>query len=165
YPEQWKIRVDGVEIWKEYVERLPWLKQFYNRIYIGDIYELIDKLPRYELIIAGDVIEHLPKNRGQEIIRKCIRLARRKFILSIPVGDWTDNKIVANNPYEAHRSVWWARDLIRIGKEELGIPIKTYAHEGIRGGYCVAIYDKAKRGEHEWSLSRTTQKARRMKMS
>ena len=107
YPKDWEVQIDGIEIWKDYVERLPWLKTIYNTIHIGDACDVIDKLQSYDVIIAGDVIEHIDKTRGISLIKKLAEKARQKLILSIPLGsNWMGNKTVAGNPFESHQAIW-----------------------------------------------------------
>jgi len=138
YPEQWKVKIDGVEIWDRYVEKFCWLKKFYNQVYIGDICDLVDKLGDYELIIAGDVIEHIEKKKATILLGKLLNKSIKKFLLSIPLGDWTGNMIADNNPYEKHLSIWSAKELIAL----LDKPIKTYRFKGTRGNVGVFIYEK-----------------------
>ena len=117
FPSQWKLKIDGIEIWKNYVDYLNWINIIYNKVYIGDAYELIDKVSDYDLIIAGDIIEHLPKKKGEFLLKKCIRKAKKWGLVSIPLGNWLHHKVVANNPHEDHQSIWTATELINIGTD------------------------------------------------
>src|ERR1051325_4584169 len=58
----WRVRIDGIEGHAVYLT--PMHRYLYNNIYVGDAPVLIKKLPRYDLIFMGDVIEHLPKPAG-----------------------------------------------------------------------------------------------------
>jgi len=142
YPEQWQIKIDGIEIWEPFIKRLFWLKIFYDDLYFGDAYDLIDDMENYDLIILGDVIEHMDKKRGQILLEKCIKKAKKCCILSIPIGNWLHNKIVADNPYEEHKSIWYSKELIKLGEKELGHKIKTYVREGIKGNDAIFIFRK-----------------------
>lgn len=142
YPEQWIIKIDGIEIWKPFVEKLPWNKIMYNHIYIGDVYEIIDRVSNYDLIIAGDVVEHLTKEKGIRLIEKMIRLSKC-LLVSVPIGKcWLNNSVVDNNPYEKHQAVWEVADLIKLGKEQLGCDIRIRMWKGVRGDGCVAVFEK-----------------------
>jgi len=139
FPAEWKIKIDGVEIFADYVKKFPWVSVIYDNVFIGDISGIVDSLPAYDLIIAGDVIEHIGKRTAIDTLNKLLSKAKKKFILSIPLGDWLGNKIVANNPYESHKSTWTASELINLSLR----PAKTYAYKGIRGDVGVFIYEKA----------------------
>jgi len=139
FPNEWQLKIDGVEIFKEYVEKLPWVKEVYNHVYVGNIVDLVDEIPSYDLIIAGDVIEHIGKRTAVDVLNKLLLKAKKKFLLSIPLGNWLGNKVVANNPYESHKSIWTANELINLHIR----PAKTYAYKGIRGDVGVFVYEKA----------------------
>lgn len=145
YPEQWTLKIDGIEIWAEYVERLPWLRTIYNRIYIGDANKVIDDLPDYDLIVLADVIEHMPKKDGEELLIKCFRKCKKNLILSLPIGDWTGNRILANNPYESHISVWNQDEIFGMAEKE-GVKIKKnfteWQRSRKRAAACVVSFRK-----------------------
>ncbi len=125
YPEDWVIKIDGIEIWKDYAERLPWINLIYDNVHIGDAHDVIGTLGNYDLIILGDVVEHLEKDKGQHLLRKAIEKSNKCCLLSIPIGDWTGNSLFDNNPYEEHISVWSEEDLINIGTE-FNISVDNY---------------------------------------
>jgi len=63
------------------------------------------KLNNYDLIIASDVIEHLPKKEALDLLENCIKKANTMFLLNIPIGKcWLNNVIVNNNQYNNHLS-------------------------------------------------------------
>ncbi len=140
FPEQWKLKIEGIEIFKPYVDKFIWLNQIYDKIYIGDAYNIINKLGKYDIIILGDVIEHMKKQKGEKLLRKCIRKSKKCCLLSIPLGNWLHNKVVANNPYEEHKAIWRAKELIEIGKEELGYNINSYGWKGVRGDGGIFVF-------------------------
>ena len=107
FPKQWKCRVDGVEIWKRYIEGFPWLQHIYNEVYNGDISKILGSIGKYDMIIAGDIIEHMPRPACERVLRGLVKRAKKVILLSIPLGaNWLDNKIVDNNPHEKHQSAW-----------------------------------------------------------
>lgn len=113
YPNEWKVRVDGMEIWQDYVDGFTWLKTIYNNIYVGDASVLILRkdLPDYDLIIAGDVLEHMPKSDALIVLNRAKEMASKAVIVSVPLGEeWLNNKVF-NNPYEKHQASWSMEDL------------------------------------------------------
>lgn len=133
FPEQWQIKIDGIEIFEPYIEKFLWLKIFYNNLYLGNALEVIDKLKNYDLIIAGDVIEHLSKEEGIELVKKCIKKSKC-FIMSVPLGKvWLNNKIVANNPYGKHQAFWLIEDINKISQEFNNYKFTIQEWKGVRG--------------------------------
>jgi len=73
-----------------------------------------DEIPRragqttYDIILFGDVIEHLPKNDGIELLRTASLLARDLVVVRIPLGDgW---RVEGREPPDHHRSRWYLND-------------------------------------------------------
>jgi len=118
FPEQWKVRIDGIEIFSKYVEKFKWVKMLYNNIYIGDAYSLINNLPSYDLIIAGDVVEHFPKERGIELIKKCVKKSNKCFLTSIPLGEkWIHLKLTGENVFEKHLAYYNEEEIKKLSQE------------------------------------------------
>jgi len=116
FPYQWEVKIDGIEIFEPYVEQLPWQQVLYNEIYLGDASQIIKKLGNYALIIAGDVVEHLPKEKGVELIKDCVNRSKCA-IFSIPTGNWMNNVTVAGNEAEKHQAIWNNLDFIKIDQQ------------------------------------------------
>lgn len=139
FPNQWKIQVDGVEIFQKYTE-LDHNKEIYNNIYVGDMVEVLPDLPKYDLIIAMDVIEHVSKEEGEELLFNLAHTARKAVIINVPTGNWLGNKVVANNPAEAHQAIWTKEDLEKYGKNFRSYDLFPW-EQGSRGG-CLGVYRK-----------------------
>lgn len=103
-PEAWQVRIDGVELWEPYIQTHQ--RALYTQIHLGDVRALLPGLGQYDLVIAGDVIEHLDKAEGEEVIEQLYEKARRALLVNIPLaGDW-DHPEYHGNPGELHRSQW-----------------------------------------------------------
>jgi SAM-dependent methyltransferase len=112
-----KVVIDAVEIFPEYIDRHQ-LRPIYNEIIIGDIRELeIEK--NYDLIIMGDIIEHLKKEDAIRVINKlkdkCFFIwgqlpmkANRPWSLGYDQGEheWEEN------PFNQHLHEWTMEELI-----------------------------------------------------
>ena len=139
YPEQWEVRVEGVEIWERYVMKLPWLKDLYDHIFINDITRVVKSLKPYDIIIAGDVIEHISKHVAKMVMRELIARAKKIFILSIPLGEgWLGNAIVDGNQYENHLSTWTEREVLgfRADCESVHVQIDDMHSRGPIGAFA-----------------------------
>ena len=107
--EKWHVKIDGVEIFEPYIQ--PHQKYVYDKIYNGDILDVVDEIGEYDLIFASDVIEHIDKEKGLELIEK-LRNKCKNLILIIPIGKiWFQSQgNVCGNKYEAHISIWEQKD-------------------------------------------------------
>jgi hypothetical protein len=104
--EDWKVRIDGIEIFSQYIQDHQ--KALYNTIHIGDAFTVIDTLQQYDLIILSDVLEHFEKEKAWLLLDKCATHANH-IILNIPLGErWTQPEIYGNT-HEKHLS-FWSRD-------------------------------------------------------
>jgi len=102
--EDWKIKIEGIEIFPEYIQDHQ--RAIYDHIYIGNAYDVIDTLETYDMIILGDVLEHFEKNQAHQFLDKCIAHSNMHVIVCIPLGEkWTQGAIYGN-PYEKHLSFW-----------------------------------------------------------
>ena len=107
-PEDWSVRIDGVEYFEPYIQAHQ--RALYSNIMIGDIRDVVDDLDRYDLIIAGDVIEHMEKEEAEAIVEKLYALANKMLIVNIPLGEGWDHPEQYGNPAELHRSEWYKED-------------------------------------------------------
>lgn len=93
----------AVEVWAEYLEEFA-LREVYDFILINDVRHLA-ALPDndamvYDLIIFGDVLEHMTAAEGLRVWAWAKRVARHGLI-SVPIVHWPQGEI-DGNPYEAH---------------------------------------------------------------
>jgi hypothetical protein len=101
----WQLRIEGVEAFPEYAT--PLYSYVYDQVHYGDVRELIDSLPDYDLVIIGDVIEHFTKKEGRELLNK-LRTKTRYVLLSSPTVFFQQEMF--GNEYETHRSFWMVHD-------------------------------------------------------
>lgn len=103
----------GVEPYQPYL-----LQSRKNKIHSQYAKEEIEKLSypakSFDAVIMVEVIEHLPKRTGREILRKAEKWARRKIIVTTPSGFFPMGK-VDKNPWQSHKSGWTTKDFAKIG--------------------------------------------------
>ena len=102
--EDWKIKIDGIEIFSDYIQEHQ--RAIYNEIFIGDAFDVIDTLGSYDVIIIGDVLEHFQKEKARHFLDKCITHCNNFIILNIPLGEKWTQPVIYGNPHEEHRSFW-----------------------------------------------------------
>jgi hypothetical protein len=106
-PTNWHFRIDGIEGHANYLTEMH--RFLYNEIHVGDAAELLPKLPHYDLIFLGDIIEHFDKPRGEQLLRDALEHANKAVVVSTPRFETEQGDLCAND-LERHRSLWHARD-------------------------------------------------------
>jgi len=102
------FRVDAIEIYPDIIT--PLQSEIYNKIYIGCATEIINEVDDYDLIIMGDVLEHVVKEDGLILLNKCI--AKSKYTaLATPIY-FDKGRAVLGNEYEKHKCMWKNSDFI-----------------------------------------------------
>lgn len=130
----WLTRIDAVEVFPAYI--CDHHRYIYNNIYISRIEDCLARLPQYDVIIAGEILEHIEKERSLETLKALRQKATRALICSVPLGeDWPQGETLGN-PHEAHVSQWTADELRALGAGFL----KTY--ECGESEYAVAVWSR-----------------------
>lgn len=91
----------GMEIWEPYVEEFH-LNDLYDEIIIADVRE--HWLPGVDVVILGDVLEHMSKPEAISVWNKARAAATMLVATSIPIIECP--QIDYPNPHEQHRHVW-----------------------------------------------------------
>ncbi|AAU03805.1 methyltransferase domain-containing protein [Rickettsia typhi] len=108
-----------VEPYKEYTEILKKNLSGTNSIIIPlDAKSALSTLPDKSIdsIFLIDVIEHIPKEIGKEILIKCTRIARRQIIIFTPLGFMPqevheiDGWNLHGGVWQEHKSGWYPED-------------------------------------------------------
>jgi hypothetical protein len=96
-------RRTGIEIWEPYVQTYR-LRDYYDEIIVGDV--RTTPLPAADVVILGDVVEHMTRDEAVQVWRACAAAARRSVLLSIPVVHYPQHDL-EGNPYEVHVEEDW----------------------------------------------------------
>ena len=110
------ITIDAIEIYEPYIDKFK-LTEKYNNVIKGDVREnsVLEMLKNYDLIVMGDIVEHLQKEEMVKIWP--VLIAKSKYIfISLPMkkgtfGDWYEGYIQKENEwkeniYEKHVYDW-----------------------------------------------------------
>lgn len=74
----------------------------------------------FDLVLALDVIEHLPKERGEAFLRALETLATRRVVVFTPNG-FLEQGPLDGNPYQRHLSGWTPGEMAGHGYRVVGI--------------------------------------------
>lgn len=109
---------NALEIWAPYIKKYA-LDKKYEHVYISDIREApLDNVSCYDLVILGDIIEHMKREEAKEVI---LRLASNEawnynLIISFPVLH-LEQGAYEGNPYETHVDHWSYDEMMEFCKE------------------------------------------------
>jgi SAM-dependent methyltransferase len=104
--------IDAVEKWAPYVDQFQ-LARLYDRVWVGDVtgdvwtrgrsnFRAADLLPGYDLVLMGDVIEHIELEPAFELLARI----PGRVVICTPV-EWFDNDPTGIHPVtEQHVSHW-----------------------------------------------------------
>lgn len=111
----------GVEFFEPYLQESS-KKGIHNQYIKADIMK-VEFMPKsFDAVIAIEVLEHLTKEEGTELLGKMEQWSRKKIIITTPNGYlWQDD--YDNNPMQQHKSGWSAEELQKLG-------FKVYGMEG-----------------------------------
>ena len=99
-------KIYGVEIWAPYMATFKSQVSCYEKVYISDIRYFDYKFVDAELVIAGDVLEHMPKIDCIELINR-LKDRYKWIVISLPIQRFeqgAENEY--GNIYEAHLYHW-----------------------------------------------------------
>lgn len=103
---EWQVYLEGIDAYAG--NWCPLHDYLYDRYVTSDIRSYPFER-RFDLILAGDVIEHLPKAEAFDVLQKLESNADR-VLVGIPLGDrWVQGEL-GGNPFQAHRSTWQTAD-------------------------------------------------------
>lgn len=102
--------VDAIEVWAPYVQQFR-LHEKYDTILISDIMVIHPNfIHGYDLVIMGDVIEHLTRCEARAILAELVE-NNANVVVSFPVLH-LDQGDYEGNWFESHRDHWSYQDML-----------------------------------------------------
>jgi hypothetical protein len=130
---QWACRIDGIELVEARIQ--PHSRWLYDEVIVGDICEVVPRRARevaYDVILYGDVLEHLDKAAALSLLDASVSLATTAVVVRIPLGDgW---RAEGRTEADHHRSHWTRDDFERY-------PGTMKIHEFMGLAYGLAVID------------------------
>ena len=109
----------GVELFEPYLQESQ-KKHIYNQYIKADIRKVEFEPKSFDAILCSEVLEHLTKEEGYELIKKMEEWARKKIIITTPNGYlWQDG--YDNNSMQEHKSGWSVEELENLGFNVFGM--------------------------------------------
>lgn len=102
-------RRTGIEVWGPYVDRFG-LRELYHDLIVADVRDL-DPLPAADVVICGDVLEHMSADEAVKVWDRARAAARQAAFLSIPVIHYPQGDL-EGNPHEVHVVDDWTHERV-----------------------------------------------------
>ena len=89
---------------------------------ISNVLEIGEKfaVDSFDCVTLLEVIEHLPREAGEQLLAQCERIARLRVVVSCPNG-FLFQPPTPDNPFQEHISGWSAEDFRSRGYEVIGV--------------------------------------------
>jgi len=109
----------GVEAYKPYLAETR--KKGIHNMYINALIENLDFSENsFDAVVLIEVLEHLPKKLGKQIIKKAEKWARKKVIITTPNG-YVSQTSLDDNKLQMHLSGWTVKEFNSSGYRVKGL--------------------------------------------
>jgi SAM-dependent methyltransferase len=109
----------GVELFEPYLQESK-RKAVHTQYIKADIAKLEFRPKSFDAVVAIEVLEHLTKEEGHELISRMTEWARKKVIVTTPNGQLCQDAY-DGNPLQEHKSAWSVEELRKLGFKVFGI--------------------------------------------
>jgi len=111
-------QIVGVDGFRPYLYECK-KKGFYRDLLHADVSKLPFKKKSFDIILCLQVIEHLPKEKGFELLSAMEEICKKQIIISTPVGMYGQDEY-DGNPLQEHKSFWLPNDFKKLGYRVIG---------------------------------------------
>lgn len=102
-----RVIIDGIEGFPGYIT--PIHNYTYDNIYLDEVFQAFKNLKcKYDLILLIDVLEHFKKDKGRELIFKCLAHGKNLIVSTPHMSGEQGNAF--GNELEIHHSQWYSSD-------------------------------------------------------
>jgi SAM-dependent methyltransferase len=109
----------GVELFEPYLRESS-RKHIHSQYLKADVMKLEFKPKSFDAVVALELLEHLSKEEGYELISKMSKWAKKKVVLTTP-NEYFPQDIYDNNILQLHRAGWSAQELRKLGFQVRGM--------------------------------------------
>jgi len=103
----WQGTIDAIEVWQPYIDKFD-LASKYRTVYAIDARDFCEFY--YDLVIFGDVLEHMPESDAVEIWTRASNQAA-SGVIAIPIIHYHQTAL-NGNPYEEHVTEDWTPEKV-----------------------------------------------------
>jgi hypothetical protein len=121
----------AIEIHKPYIRKYGLkttkARKMYDEIHVEDVRESEDHLFHRDLVILGDVLEHMPRGSAVNLLETIETAGAWNMLVSLPIVEAPQGE-VDGNPHEEHVHHWDAEDMDSV-LAELGGKVQSMRGE------------------------------------
>lgn len=76
----------------------------YDRLVLSDVFKYLKKCrdKSFDVVVAFDLVEHLPKGKVQVIVKEMSRVAKKRIVIVTENGFHENDHHMLDNPYQEH---------------------------------------------------------------
>ncbi|HEX7042068.1 MAG TPA: class I SAM-dependent methyltransferase [Patescibacteria group bacterium] len=119
-------RVVGVDLFKKYIVEAK-EEGLHDDYVFCDVRKMKFKPRSFDVVIASQIIEHLPKKDTNKFIKDLERIAKKQVIIATPTGEMY-HPAVDGNKLQLHKSFFYPEDF-----ERLGYKVVKYGRKSVFG--------------------------------
>ncbi len=138
--------VTGVDIYEDSLDQAR-KTGMYKTLIKGDLLTVVKKLIKekktYDLVFCSQIIEHLTREEGEELLKIIEKLAKKRIYFGTPSGFLHSHEIYYHgNPHQHHKSGWHIEDFKKLGYVVRGNGFKPlWSEEGmVRTNNKIAVF-------------------------
>lgn len=113
-PEREGVWWTAIEIHRPYIAKYKLkstkTRRMYDEIHVEDARQADDHLLHRDLVIFGDVLEHMPREDAVALLQRAEQAGCWHILVSLPIVESIQGE-VDGNPHEAHVHQWDADDM------------------------------------------------------
>jgi SAM-dependent methyltransferase len=117
----------GTDIFEPYLREAK-QQQVHDEYIRCDVRRLPFKSKSFDIVLCLEVLEHLEKEAGEELLQAMEGLARRQVLLTTPVGKYSQ-KPYDGNPSQEHRHIWHPAELKEKGYQAVTLGLRDLGGE------------------------------------
>lgn len=118
----------GLDIYEPYLNQARQNKT-HDHYVLCDVRNLDLPAKSYDIVLCTEVLEHLGREEGLELLRKLEKVARRQVVISTPQGKYVQHAF-DGNAYQEHKTIWTASELKKLGFQVRGHGVPRIGGEG-----------------------------------
>lgn len=131
-----KWQVTGVDLYAENV-KVASKRNLFAKVLKADVIKFvkqqIKKKKKYDVVFCSQVIEHIDRKGGEELLALMDSIARQKVIIGTP-REFMEQPLayLGNNVHQVHKSGWSEEDFRQKGYKVFGIGLsQLWSEEGL----------------------------------